>query len=227
MMNPAQAITGGFSGRRAGAIDLNSITVPKTINFVNNFFVAPASFISAASGLLSFALPNFFDSENEFIETLSKYASKAAVGFTGISGLIHNFTNKNFFATLGYGSDIVTSVIANDKSLYPLRALGSALDQLPALLKDSTCHPLIKRKYNKLNLDQGAFHKKFLNYDGFFDSIDKTLFSAKVVVNDLFSDIRKKYKSGGILESLKSIFYVSNGNKENDAAATSSRNLLI
>lgn len=205
----------------------NRAKIANSINKINNFLVAPTSFISAGSGLLSFMMPNFFDNQNELVDAVSKYSSKAAVGFTGISGIVHNFSNKNFFATLGYSSDIVTSIIADDKSLYPLRALGSALDQLPAMLKDSTLNPEVNKKYNKSNLDQKMFHEQFLNYKGFTDSIEKTLYSSKVVAGNVCRDIKDKYKSGGIFKALQSIFYISNGNKKEDSCSTSTRNLLI
>ena len=211
----------------AGTIQKNG-NVKKALNNTLKYAVMPTSALSAGLGTLSFALP-FFDKQNEFLDTLAAYCSKAAVFTTGIFGIIHNFSKKNFFATLGYSSDLVTATIATGKSLYPLRALGSALDQLPAMLKDTAYNPAIVKKYNSNNLSQGDFVNEFLDYKGFWDSAQKTLYSSGVIMKDVFRDIGKQFKKEGILSALKSIFYVA---KENDptkinSPATSSKNLLL
>ena len=165
---------------------------------VQNWVVAPVCGFSALTGTASYLLPNYFNSENESVYKAAFWSAKAAILTNAAFGGFENFCNKNTFGTIGYVSDFVTSLIANEKNMYTLRGIGSALDQIPGLLEVLAKHPKIQKKYGLTDETKS----KFTKYKKFGECSEKTFEGIKIVLSDLVSDFQNIYKEKGLIPAL-------------------------
>lgn len=182
--------------------------VEEALNLTQKYLVTPAAFFSLGTGILSFISANLLKAQNEFLEKAATIFSKGAIISNAIYGGLENASNNDLFGILGYVMDFITSIKGKAENLYLLRGLGSALDQVPALLRDVAKNPGIQAKYNPANNPEYDFN----DYDSLTDSGCKTLQAARVIFSDLIND----FKSG---KSLKNIFV--NGER------TAEKNLLL
>ena len=189
----------------------------KTLDVTQKYFASPISFAASGFGALSFITGTIMDAKNELLDKVTTWVCKGGLLSRSIFGALHNAERKNLFATVGYSSDILTSVLASSHSMYVLRAIGSGLDQLPALLTDLMKHPEIINKYNP----EHSPSFDFTRFDSFFDSFKKTLFAVKTIFKDIAGDIKENYQTHGLAKALKAVFVARN------SANTTVRNLLI
>lgn len=188
-------------------VRLNARNVPKTLEpvfgFIRKYAAPVTSWGSLITGLGSFLFANFKE-QNDYLDLAATYFSKASLFATSVYGVLENAIKKNFLGTLGYSSDLVTSVFSSAKKMYFFRAIGSSLDQLPAMLEDFVCKyaHIIKEEYK----DEKSKNSPFYNFSGFFDSFKKTLFASKIIGRETYKELKETYKSKGLLSAVGEFF---------------------
>lgn len=187
----------------------------KTLGLIRTFFLTPTCFLSAGAGALSFFLSNAFKAQNDFVDKIAAYSSKAAVFGVGIFNLLHRFWKKDSFGTLAFATDLATSTFADGEDLYQWKGFGSGLDHSPLILGEAHSNQKVKDKYK--SKDSGELTKdQFLSYSGFLDSAKKMCYSVYVI----FGDIINEFKTNGFANGFMNCFVNKNKRK-------AEKNLLI
>ncbi len=159
---------------------------------------------SLLTGLGNFAYINIKGAESWIANITTTALSKASLFVNGIFGLLQNVEEKNTIGLVGYGSDLITSVLAKSKNTYFLRFFGTALDQFTALLEDfSVKHPETIEAVYKQNPDQ------FMHFSSFGDSLKKSWTATRIVLTSTISEVYKTYKEEGIVAAIKDYFSTS------------------
>ncbi len=164
-------------------------------NGLLNYVTIPSSIAAAASGVVSFALPNLFKTENETVDLVADYANKLAIFTNAIYGAVENSYSKNFIGTLGYSCDLISSIVAPAEELYIYRGFGSALDQWPGFLELLNGHKKVLAKFNPSGNPDYVFSK----YEGFWDSFKKFIFGAGIVLHETYKDAIEAFKTKGLI----------------------------
>ena len=164
--------------------------------------VMPVSAVSTISSLSSFIMTTVFKIENEFVDKLASITNRLAYFVNGIYGGTDNAVSKNTPGTVGYSLVALASVMGDKDTVYQLKGPGSSIDQLPGMLEDVAYNPKIKEIYK---LEDGK-EKTFNKYKGFWDSLEKTFTSFRVVCVDIAKDFFNETKSGGIINAFKKVF---------------------
>src|SRR3989338_3040319 len=150
------------------------------------FLSSWGSFISGAGSLFT---ASFSKEKNKMLDKSCELFSKVSVFATGSYGALENYITNNALAFVGYISDMAVSILVPPERLYLARGIGSSLDQVPGgnRAAASTFSEEILNKYDQTP-------EQFLNYDGFWYSIQKTWFLNKKTAVDLYKDMKKGYR---------------------------------
>lgn len=169
-------------------------------NFIRKWLAPITSWGSLITGLGSFGLANFRE-ENELMDQLATIFSKASLFTTGAFGVLENgVKKKNFLGALGYSCDVVTSILVPTEKMYYFRLFGTSLDQLPAMLED------VGAKYATIVKNKFGENSNFVKFSGFKDSLEKTMFGSKLVIQQTFKELKDKYKSKGFMAAFGEFF---------------------
>lgn len=186
-------------------IKKESVVLKNSYNILKEY-LAPASRYGALfAGAASFISAAVLNKQSESLDTFSSGMCKTSLGITSAYGLMQNaYKEKNILGTMGYASDIGTSLLASTKKTYFFRAIGSLLDQIPAMLQDISVRykKEINEKYNKI-LDPNF---NFTHFKGFGDSFEKSMYGIKLVFNNTLRDLKSKYRSEGLPKAALELF---------------------
>lgn len=169
------------------------------------------SYISAGSGTLSFVLASILKSQNEIVDKIAIWSSKAALMINAFGGFLERIGSKETGGSFAFGLDFLISMLAKDEELYQWRGFASGLDQLPALLESVADNPKITEK-------------DFESYKSFPDSARKIGTALKVTVQDIVNELKpNKSHSENIFKNLKHMLLGKQGEKLH----TAEKNLLL
>ncbi len=172
---------------------------------IQKFLVTPISYFTGVMGLLSFTLPNFFNSENDFVDKISNYSSKAAIYVTSTFSVLNRAWSKDMIGTLAFGTDFITAAIANNNDLYQWKGFGSGLDHGPLILGDVGTNPGIG-----YNLTPGDEKADFQDYRSFWDSTKKIGSGIKIIMKDTVNE----FKNNNFIQAFKNCFLTGDRNAE-------------
>ena len=191
----------------AAATKVNNGTLPKAAasnhktledvsKIAQNYVAGPVSAVSAITGAVSFYSANYGSGQNETVDKTAFLTARGAILLNAIFGAYDNFCSRNTPGTVGYISDFIVTLIANEENMYTLRGIGSALDQIPGFLEvlDDN-HPETKKKY-----------KNFSKYKSFGDCTEKTVYGIKTVSSDIVKDFKTSWKKDGFFKAIVAPF---------------------
>lgn len=166
-------------------------TKKKTNAALNTSFktvVMPLSLLSGLTSIASFVSTNFLNREINWLDKTAEVINKLTYFTGGLYGGVDSGTDKDLPGGLGYAIVALSSIIGTKESMYFFKGPGSALDQLPPMMKDMTNNPEILKKYPEYKNDP----KEFYHYKGFWDSVKKTFVASGVVLKDIFRELKDK-----------------------------------
>ena len=162
--------------------------------------VAPLSFLSGLTSIASFIYTNFLKREIDWLDKSAEIVNRLTYFIGGLYGGVGGGIDKDLPGALGYSFVALSSIIGTKENMYFLKGPGSALDQLPAMMKDIGHNPEILKKYpDYTNFADPA--SEFYKYSGFWESVKKTFVSSGVVLKDIFKELKEK--------SFKDVFITS------------------
>ncbi|MBI3591815.1 MAG: hypothetical protein HY094_10610 [Candidatus Melainabacteria bacterium] len=176
----------------------------KILNALEKFFVTPVSYATAGLGVLSFLKTNLFKNDNEFLDKVATYASKAAVYAVSIFSSLNRAWDKDSFGTLAFTTDFVTTAIASEEDLYQWKGFGSGLDHSPLILGEVFSNEKIKNKFGEQSKEQ------FMTHKGFRDSAWKMLYASNVIIGDVINE----FKTNGLGKAFMNCFINGERNAE-------------
>lgn len=180
-------------------------TLSKTSNITKNYIAGPFSGLTAILGTASSITANLFSkTKNDTLDWLSEITGKISLFSNSIFGGIININKKNTIGTIGYMSDIVSSIFAPIEEMYTWRGFGSALDQLPLFFEVFNSKE-IKGHDELINLYKPKKGKKLSDYEGFSDSIQKLFSGIRICTKETYNLFKEKYNKEGVLSALKSV----------------------
>ena len=182
---------------------------------IQKFLVTPINYFTGVMGLLSTVLPNFFNSENDLVDKIANYASKAGIYATSLFSALNRAWSKDMIGTLAFTTDFITATLANDDDLYQWKGFGSGLDHGPLILGEVATNPEIVEEYELTQEDAESKKAKFQDYKSFWDSTKKIGSGIRVIVKDTFNE----FKNNNPVQAFKNCFLTGKRNAE--------KNLLV
>ena len=158
--------------------------------------IIPSAFVAGISSLMTFAKANFGGGEDEYWDRNANVANRVTYFCNGIYGALKNLFDNCLPGAIGYSLVSFSSFFPN-AYMYFVKGPGSALDQIPAFLKDVASNDRIAKKYTKDGVNT------FNNYSSLTDSVVKLKDAVSIVFQDIFKDYNKNRTGGmGVVGSL-------------------------